>query len=120
MSKRIAKACFILQISYEFSLQYPGILHDAFETSWQIFSQRVVDILKTHYKKSIIKDWSNEIIELLALYKMLPAKVTPNNMTTVEEFAKAVDKLIVFREVRMQYFFIYNMLYFCKLDTFQF
>lgn len=57
-----------------------------------------MNTLKTHYNKSIISDWLREITELLAFYKLLPVKVTSNNLLTVEEFSKVMDKLIVFRQ----------------------
>lgn len=50
---------------------------------------------------------------------MLPAKVTTSNMLTVEDFSKAVDKLIVFRNVCFLKHLLKNYLSFGYLDVFQ-
>lgn len=92
--------CFVhFQIPYEFSLHYPETNIDDFENVWNIFSEKVIDVLRTYYNRKISTGWHIDIEKILALLRMLPAKGTGRNLQSIKSFNETIDKLFVFRSV---------------------
>lgn len=94
-------------------MRYPHVQKDAFDIAWKKLSGSITDIYKTHYGAEFQSAWSTEISHLMALLKMLPAKASGKNMSSIESsFAKAEQRLIVFREVKYPLIaFIMNSVY---------
>lgn len=94
-----------LQISYEFSLRYPNEDEFAFQNAWNMLSRRAVNVFESYYATKFKSSWTKDIDQLLVLLKMLPTKAAGKNLAQIESsFAKAEQKLIIFRMVKLLYF----------------
>lgn len=65
---------------------------------WPVIRNRLNEVLTDQYKTNIQTIWPKEIQDLLILLKLVHPKAGRNIMTVLA-FTKAMDKLIIFREV---------------------
>lgn len=72
---------------------------DGFLSKWPNVSKEVHTVLSTYHVTSFETQWCQEIEQILALIKLLPAVATGRNMLSMEAFAKVAEKLFVFRQV---------------------
>lgn len=71
-----------------------------FRNAWNTLSKHAVDVYESHFNTKFTSSWTKDIDQLLVLLKLLPAKAAGKNLASIESsFAKAEQKLIVFRTV---------------------
>lgn len=68
-------------------------------TKWPNYALSMKAILENGYDKDVCTGWSEQIEQMLALLKLLPAKTTKNPKSPVLPFSKAIEKLITHSEV---------------------
>lgn len=81
-------------------MHFPEVDSNALIAKWPNFGSNVKEILKEHYSTTVNTGWSENIEQMLALLKILPAKAG-RNAGPVVPFVQAIDKLIVHSEVRV-------------------
>lgn len=72
-----------------------------FLDQWPNLRKRLNYILNNQYKSSIQTLWPKDIQDILILLKLVHTKATGRNLQSIVGFNKSIDKLIVFREVRI-------------------
>lgn len=88
----------MFQILFDFVNRFPMCDPDVFRKSWPEKSLKLQNILLNDYPSNrFMTLWPKEIESLFILLKLLPAKNGRNKI--VDVFQKAIEKLIVFREV---------------------
>lgn len=90
------------QILYDFTVHYPTADPDGLMKKWQNIGLHIKKVLSEQYKnKNVNAGWSDDIEQVLALLKALPAKAGRNTRGQIVPFIQAVDKLIVHSEVKI-------------------
>lgn len=89
---------------------FPVAKSDAFLQLWPKYELHLREILTQDYKLCVQTIWPKEIENILVLLKLFPAKSVGRNTSNILSFNKAVDKLIIFHEVRNQ-IFCWNIMY---------
>lgn len=90
------------QILFDFTVHYPTADPDGLMKKWQNIGSNIKKVLSEYYNtKNVNAGWSDNIEQVLALLKALPAKAGRNTRGQVLPFIKAVDKLIVHSEVKI-------------------
>lgn len=86
-----------------FIQQYDAIDEHVFIQKWPEYKNKLRYVFVTQYKSmSYQTDWNEEIDDLFILIRLLPARAVGKNTSgSCLSFQNAIDKLIVFREVRI-------------------
>lgn len=89
---------FFSQILSDFKVQFPKVNADGFTANWPKYAASINEVL-TSYRVDICTEWSEDIEQMLALFKLLPAKTGKNSKSSALPFCKVIEKFIVHSEV---------------------
>lgn len=87
------------QIGFDFDARFPNVNSDGLLNNWITVKGRVREILEKQYKFVIKSSWPEDIEDFLALLKLMSA-TNRTTMAGIVGYNKAVEKLIVFQQVR--------------------
>lgn len=85
-------------------MHFPNADSDGLTNKWPDFGSIIKSVLTESYQTNVHTGWSDDVEQVLALLKILPAKTGRNTKSLVVPFMQAVDKLIVHSEVKFTTF----------------
>lgn len=89
---------------YDFTVHFPNANSDGLMNNWHDFGSNMKGVLSDSYNTNVNTGWPDDVEQILALLKILPAKAGRNTKSLVVPFIQAIDKLIIHSEVKFTIF----------------